>query len=438
MNPNGGAGVQSRSFALDILQATLGGRRQLDDALARHAGFAALEPRDRAFARLLLATTLRRLGQIDALIDHCLTRPLPAAAGEVRDILRLGICQLLILGTPPHAAVDSAVRLATSRGHHHHKKLVNAVLRRMTREGAALIAAHDAACLNTPGWLWRSWSQSFGEAACRGIANCHLEEPPLDITVKNDSVRWAAELGAERLATGTLRLRRGGSPTALPGFDDGAWWVQDAAAALPARILAGAFGGDIGDRRVIDLCAAPGGKTAQLAAAGAAVTAVDHSEARLGLLRQNLSRLGLAATLVDADAARWRPEAPADAVLLDAPCTATGTIRRHPDVAYAKSPAHVARQAAVQDTLLRSAAAMVAAGGVLVYSVCSLQAEEAEDRIAAFLNDVPGFARMPVTADEVGGVAEFITALGDVRTLPCHLAEAGGVDGFFIARLVRS
>ena len=436
MNANGAAGVQSRAVALDILQATLGGR-QLDDALAKHDKLARLDRRDRAFVRLLLATTLRRLGQIDALIEHCLTRPLPAQAGEVRDILRLGLCQLLILGTPPHAAVDSAVRLAASRGHVHHKKLVNAVLRRMTRHGAALIAAQDAPRLNTPDWLWRSWSATFGEETCRGIAAQHLEEPPLDITVKSDAERWAAELGAEILPTGTLRLRRGGTPTTLPGFEDGAWWVQDAAAALSARVLIEALGGDLRGRHVIDLCAAPGGKTVQLAAAGAAVSAVDFAAERLQLLRQNLSRLGLAATLIDADAERWRAGAPADAVLLDAPCTATGTIRRHPDVQHAKSPAQVKRQAATQGKLLRAAADMVAPGGVLVYSVCSLQPEEGAQRIAAFLGDATGFARVPVAAHEVGGQAAFITQAGDVQTLPCHLAEAGGMDGFFIARLRR-
>jgi len=430
-------GVGSRAAALDILRETLTNNRQMDETIAGHAGLAVLDRRDRAFVRLLVATTLRRLGQLDALIGHCLARPLPDRAGEVRDILRLGMCQLLLLGTPPHAAVDSAVRLAIARGHHHHKKLVNAVLRRMAREGAALIEEQDAARLNTPDWLWRSWEEAYGATNCRRIAERHLEEPPLDITVKQDPDRWAAALDAERLPTGTLRLRHGGVPPELPGFQDGAWWVQDAAAALPARLLVAALGEGIQGSHIIDLCAAPGGKTAQLAAAGARVTAVDFSAARLDRVRENLARLGLSAELIEADAERWRPAAPADAVLLDAPCTATGTIRRHPDVAHAKTPQQVTRQAGVQRKLLAAAAAMVRPGGILVYSVCSLQPEEGEAQIEAFLDARADFSRVAVNADDVGGLEEFLAPAGDVRTLPCHMEEAGGVDGFFVARLRR-
>ena len=444
-----GTGVQSRAIALDVLDAVLARRAVLDDALADSpgdGGIDGLAPRDRAFVRKLVATTLRRLGQTDALIDHCLARPLPGRAGEVRQILRLGICQLVMLGTPPHAAVDSAVRLAVQRGHHHHKKLINAVLRRLSREGRALVAAHDAARINTPDWLWQSWSASFGAEVCRRIAECHLTEPPLDISAKAEPERWAAALDADLLPGGTLRLRRGGAPTALAGFDDGAWWVQDAAAALPARILldglgggkSGGSGGAIRDRHIVDLCAAPGGKTAQLAAAGARVTAVDRSPQRLEVLRANLARLGLKARCIDGDAEGWRPGAGADAVLLDAPCTATGTIRRHPDIPHNKSPADVAQRAAMQHRLLQSAAAMVAPGGILVYSVCSLQPEEGVRQIEALLAGTVEFVRAPVTAGKFGVPADALTAAGDVQTLPCHLAEQGGMDGFFVARLRRT
>ena len=430
------SGVASRAIALDILGAVTKGAR-LDDALAAHRDLGALEVRDRGFTRMLVSTTLRRRGQIDAVVDACLARKLPESAIELRNILRLGACQLLVLGTPAHAAVDTAVRLAKARRHERHAGLVNAVLRRLSRDGAAWLAVQDAPRLNTPDWLWRSWSASYGEAACRRIAEMHLTEPPLDVTVKGDGAGWALRLEASVLPTGTLRRALGGKVTELPGFAGGAWWVQDVAASLPARVLLAGLGDEADGERVIELCAAPGGKTAQLAAAGARVTAVDVSENRLGTLRANLGRLGLDATTIAADARSFRAEAPFRGVLLDAPCSATGAIRRHPDILWAKSPADVARLAGVQAALLRSAAAMVAPGGLLVYGVCSLEAEEGPVRIEALLRDDPGLAREKVSAADIGGMAEAITRDGDVRTLPCHLAAEGGMDGFYIARLRR-
>ena len=430
------SGVASRAIALDILGAVADGG-ELDAALAANRGLDALEPRDRGFARLLVSTTLRRRGQIDAVLDAYLARPLPAAEIEVQNILRLGACQLLILKTPSHAAVDTAVQLAKTRRHGRHAGLVNAVLRRLTREGAERLEAQDAPRLNTPDWLWRSWSASYGEAACRRIAEMHMTEPTLDITVREDAAGWAAKLEAAVLPTGTLRRALGGPITALPGFDAGAWWIQDAAAALPARVLLAGLGDDVAGEAAIDLCAAPGGKTAQLCAAGAMVTAVDISESRLGILRTNLERLGLEATTIAADARRFTPEAPARLVLLDAPCSATGAIRRHPDIPWSKTERDVARLAGLQDGLLRSAAAMVATGGRLVYSVCSLEPDEGPMRIAKLLADDPGLARENVSAADIGGIGEAITGDGDVRTLPWHLGAHGGMDGFYIARLRR-
>jgi len=421
------SGASARGAALAVLGAVLDRRRPLDAALAGCRPLARLAARDRAFARLLVTTVLRRLGQIDAVIAAFVPRPPPLAA---RNALRLGAAQLLFLETPAHAAVDATVALMPPgspwRG------LVNAVLRRLSREGATLVPTEDAPRRNTPEWLWRRWAAAYGEARARAIATAHLAEPPLDLSVKADPQGWAARLGAEVLPWGSLRRPFAGPIEALPGYDQGAWWVQDAAAALPARLL-----GPLAGRTVIDLCAAPGGKTAELAAAGARVVAVERDPKRLARLAANLARLHLKAETVGADAAEWRPPAAAEAVLLDAPCTATGTIRRRPDVAHLKSAADIARLSRVQDRLLAAAAAMLAPGGTLVYCVCSLEPEEGPERIAALLAGAPDLVRVPVTAAEIGGLAEAVSPAGDLRTLPCHLAARGGLDGFYAARLRR-
>ncbi len=427
-----GAKPSARGVALELLSEVLEKKRPLDELLDGNRGLAALEPRDRAFAYLMTATVLRRLGQIDALIAHALARPLPAKAATTQNLLRLGTAQLLFLKVPAHAAVGETVELAEAMNWGGFKGLINAVLRRLGAEGEALIAAQDAARLNTPDWLWQSWSRAYGEAVARGIAAACLEEPPLDLTVKANAEGWAAELEAELLPTGTLRRRTGGDVRALPGFAEGAWWVQDAAAALPARML-----GDVAGKRVLDLCAAPGGKTAQLALAGAKVTALERSAHRLRRLAENLARLRLSAELVAADVELWRPEEPADAVLLDAPCTATGAIRRHPDIRHLKTPADVTRMAAEQDRLLKAALAMVRPGGLLVYAVCSLELEEGPARIAALMGASAPLRRRPLEASEVNGLKELVTPEGDLRTLPCHLAERGGLDGFYACRLER-
>ncbi|MFQ5985468.1 MAG: RsmB/NOP family class I SAM-dependent RNA methyltransferase [Alphaproteobacteria bacterium] len=425
--------ADARAAALDLLRAVLDRRHLLDEAFDAHSLLPALEARDRAFARAITTTALRRLGQIDALIDHGLEHPLPARAQPVRHILRLGVCQLLFLGTPAHAAVDTTVALAEEAGWGPYKKLVNAVLRRLDREGPRLRDGQDAARLNTPGWLWESWCRTYGAGRTRAIAAAHLAEPPLDISVKEDPVTWAARLDAAVLPTGSLRRGKTGAVAALPGYKDGAWWVQDAAAALPVRLL-----GPVAGKDVLDLCAAPGGKTAQLAAAGARVTAVDRSRTRLARLADNLTRLRLEARTVAADATRWRPAEPASLVLLDAPCTTTGAIRRHPDVAWIKTAEDVPRLAKLQDRLLKAASGMLEPGGVLVYTVCSLQAEEGSGRIHALLERDRKLVRVPVRPEEIDDEADFITDDGDLHTLPCHWPEAGGLDGFYAARLQRS
>lgn len=423
-----GAPDAPRRLALAVLEDISARGRRLDESLAARLGGARLEPRDRAFVRNLATTTLRRLGQIDALLAAYVTRPLPISAHTALNILRLGAAQLVFLDMPAHAAVNETVALAEAAPRH--RGLINAVMRRLAAEGKAKAELQDAPKLNTPEWLWRAWAASYGEATARHIAEAHLVEPPLDLTAAADAAAWAARLEAELLPTGSLRRHAGGVIAELAGYQEGAWWVQDAAAALPARLC-----GDVRGRRVVDLCAAPGGKSAQLAAAGAEVTAVDLAPPRLERLRENLARLRLSARLVAADAANWQPETKADAVLLDAPCSATGTIRRHPDLPWRKQAKDLANLAAAQDRLLANAAAMVAPGGLLVYAVCSLEPAEGPKRIARFLARHPDFALDRIDPAEIGGCAAFVAADGTIRTLPCHWAERGGIDGFYAARL---
>jgi len=377
---------------------------------------------------------LRRLGSLRHLLGLFLDRGPPKEAPRVETALLLGAAQILLLDVPDHAAVDLAVRLTQADRHAaRYAGLVNAVLRRIAREGAERLAGLDAAVLDTPEWLMARWIATYGEATAHAIAAANSREPALDLTVKSDPELWAARLGGRVLPTGTVRTIAHGAITALPGFAEGAWWVQDAAAALPVRLF-----GNVSGLRVADLCAAPGGKTAQLAAAGARVTAVDRAPARLDRVRENLTRLSLAADLVIADVAEWTAE-PFDAVLLDAPCSSTGTIRRHPDVPWLKTPADIAKLAALQRRLIERAAALTKPGGTLVYCTCSLEPEEGEHIVADLLAHEPSLRHAPIAAAEVFGCGEFITKDGDLRTLPCHFPDAesrlAGVDGFYAARL---
>ncbi|UYN93571.1 MAG: methyltransferase domain-containing protein [Enhydrobacter sp.] len=422
--------LAARRVALDVLVACLAKGQPLDDALGRHAGFVELDPRDRAFVRLLLATILQRLGEIDEVLGAMIERPLEGANETGLEVLRLGAAQLLFLGTPAHAAVDTSVRLVEQVGLPHLKGLANAVLRRVGREGVALLGDRDPARLNTPAWLWRGWIETYGEATTRAIAAAHLVEAPLDLTPRSNAAFWAGRLDGELLPTGTIRRASGGPIAELPGYAEGAWWVQDAAAALPARLL-----GDIAGKTVADLCAAPGGKTMQLCAAGAEVTAVDISARRMARLGENLARAGLEARLVTADAGKWSPPGKFDAVLLDAPCTGTGTLRRHPDIAWLKDEEDVGRLTLTQDRLLLRAIDLLKPGGTLIYAVCSLQEDEGPARLQALLARHPRLVRTPVQPVELPGLADAITPAGDVRTLPSMWAERGGLDGFFIARL---
>lgn len=411
-------GLPTRRAARDLIAAALDERRPLEEAL--EALPRRLDPRDRAAAHRIAAMVLRRLGSIEEVLSPYLRKEPPPPA---RHALRIGVAELLLLDTPPHAAVATAVALAPKA----FAGLVNAVLRKVAAEGAAVLEGLDAARLDTPPWLWSAWHAAYGPAV-RAIAEAHRGQAPLDLSHPPGAEPPG---GAEILPTGSWRLPAGTRVMDLPGFAEGRFWVQDAAAALPALLLAPQAG-----ERIADLCAAPGGKTAQLVAAGAAVTAVERDPARAARLRENLARLHLSAEVVEADAAAWTPAAPFDAILLDAPCTATGTIRRHPDVAHAKRPRDVASAAEAQARLLAAAARMLRPGGRLVFATCSLQPEEGEAHLgrAAGL----GLAHEPFAPAELPGLPEAITPAGCLRTRPDFWAERGGMDGFFAARFRRA
>ena len=440
MAPSGRAGdvpgLAVRRIAADIIDGVLRRHRPLDEMLEGTSALAALEDRDRALTRALVAVVLRRLGTLRHVLGGFLDRGLPPQAPRVEAALLIGAAQILFLDVPDHAAVDLSVRLVQADRHGaRFAGLVNAILRRVTREGTAQIAALDMPNLDTPDWLMARWTARYGADTAHAIAAANGQEPALDLTVKSDPDSWAGKLNGRVLPTGTVRAVAHGAVTALPGFAEGAWWVQDAAAALPARLI-----GDIRGHRVADLCAAPGGKTAQLVAAGAHVTAVDRAPARIKRLQDNLARLNLAAELVCADVADWTAE-PFDAVLLDAPCSSTGTIRRHPDVPWLKRVEDMTALAGVQRRLIERAAALTKSGGTLIYCTCSLEAEENETVVDEFIARDPSLRRKPFTAAELFGHGEFISPDGDLRTLPCQLPDAdlrfGGLDGFYAARLVK-
>ena len=422
-------GLAARAAAQAVLSDVLRKRRPLDAALE---AMPHLPPRDAGFARAIASETMRRFGQIEALIRHFVPKsPSPHKSGPTLEILFAGACELLFLDVAAHAAVDAANRLAQADAKAvHFKSLINAVLRRISREGQGVIAAQDAARLNTPDWLWLSWCGAYGDDTARAIAEAHGHQPPVDIVLKNADC--AVPEGA-RLFDNVVRLADASRLDALPGFAQGDWWVQDAAATLPARLL-----GDVRGARVIDLCAAPGGKTMQLAAMGAIVTAVEREPQRLLRIRENLARTKLEAILVQSDVRDYKPDAPAPFVLLDAPCTATGTIRRHPELPWIKSASDVTLCEPAAGELLDAAANMVAPGGSLVFAVCSLEPEEGVAQAEGFLARDARFVRDPVTAQEVFGLSELISAEGDLRTLPCHLRDKGGMDGFYAARFGRN
>lgn len=426
-DPDGEArGLPARAAALQLLTTALSRRAGLEEGL-NLPGMTSLAPRDRAFARALVMATLRWLGPIDTALQARLKKAPPEA---IVNVLRLGAAQLLVLKTPAHAAVGATVDLAAAQGGGHvFKGLVNAVLRGLTREPPEL----NDPSLMAPTWLQARWRAAHGAEAADAIAALIGEEPATDLTLKTpaDAADLAGPLEAEALPGGSLRVGLKGEVAGWPGFAEGRWWVQDASAAVPARLLALKPG-----QTVLDLCAAPGGKTLQLAATGATVTALDRSAGRIKRISENLARVGLEAEVVVAEAAEWRDNRTFDAVLVDAPCTATGTFRRHPDVLWVASPQDIPRLASVQTRLLASAARRVKPGGRLIYCVCSLEMEEGEGQVATFLSRAPEFALEPIMPGEGGAPEASLRPDGTLRILPHH--RPGGTDGFYVARMRRA
>jgi len=416
-------GAPARLAALRALDGVLRTGLPLDAALASSARTLA-RAEDRALARAIAAEVLRRLPDLDALIDSATTKPLPPDV-KARMVLRIALVQALVLGTPPHAAIATVLSLVEGGP----KRLVHGVFGTLMRRGAALPALP-----NLPPELVTRWGQAWGREAVAAARTMLAEPPPLDVILADPATTddWATRLGGESLAPGHVRLPRGSAVTELPGYGEGAWWVQDIAASLPARLLGAGEGRD-----ALDLCAAPGGKTLQLAAAGWRVTAVDNNERRLERVTENLARTRLEASIVTADMMEWAPNAPVDAVLLDAPCTATGTLRRHPEVLHRVGPAAIADLAGQQARMLDRVADWVKPGGMLVYAVCSLEPEEGEAVADAFVAAHADYAIAPIEAGELPG--GFVPDdAGRLRVAPGVLAEKGGADGFFVARFRRT
>ena len=427
------AGLPPRNIALGLVHAVLDNQRSLTSTLeADIAGQENASAPDRAFGRLIATTTLRRLGEIDTIIDALLQRPLPRKALKVQHILRIAAAQSAFIGTASHAVVNCAVEQA-KRTTGRYSPLVNAVSRRFLSVDEVEPPVDPS--VNIPGWLWATWVKTYGIDAASRIGRAHQNEPPLDLTIAtpSDSARGAGILGGEVLIPGTVRLPRAQNVPKLEGFEDGAWWVQDVAASLPARILLASLDSPK-KAHIVDLCAAPGGKTSQLLSTGATVTALDIDPVRLARLSNNLSRLGLSAALVVADGRTWQPSDIRlfDAVLLDAPCTATGNIRRHPDIPWLKRSTDVAQASTIQSELLAAAWRLVRPGGHLVYAVCSLQPDEGKRQAVAFVTDSDA-ERAPITLAETQGFVE-PDSDGDLQTLPFLHDKIGGMDGFFIAR----
>ncbi|WP_049781988.1 RsmB/NOP family class I SAM-dependent RNA methyltransferase [Parvularcula bermudensis] len=432
--PSDEPGLPARRAALDILLAIRRGQA-LDMAMAESEAFEDLEGADRGFARTLIMAVLRRQNTLDEAYGTFLDRPLKSTQGTVITLLRLAAAQILLLGVPPHAATATTVDLAKERRDSAgFAKLLNALCRRMVEKGPSLIEDYPPRT-DVPGWLWRRLERHYGAKTARRLAAAFVQEPALDLTPKDpkERERLATALEAHPLGPVSLRRTAGGRIEDLPGYTEGDWWIQDLAAALPISLL-----GDLTGQRVYDLCAAPGGKTAQLAAAGAHVTAVDISAKRLRRLEDNLARLGLRADTFVGDVLGFSPDEPADLVVLDAPCTATGTVRRHPDLLWSKKEEDVAELSALQDQMLHHAARLVRPGGRLMFITCSLLAEEGEDRSRAFLSRHSQFTAEPLSDDEKERLGPLNAAKdGHLRTRPDLIADAGGMDGFYAARFTR-
>jgi 16S rRNA (cytosine967-C5)-methyltransferase len=432
--PRPGDGLPARRAAYAVLNSILFQKKTMDEAFARVPGLEHLPGRDKAFVRLLVSVVLKRAREMDAALAKLLHEPLAEMKPpQLINIFRLGIAQFAFLQTPPHAVVNTTVELAEAEGIAHHKPLVNAVMRRLTRDSMQMMELRDAGRFNTPEWLWNEWMQGYGVETALAIAAANLDEAPIDFSVKSNPEQWAETLEATLLPTGSLRKNTGGFIPDLPGFTQGSWWIQNAAAAIPAKLF-----GDVTGKTVVDLCAAPGGKTAQLAAMGAKVIAVDRSAERVARLAENMQRLQFDVETVISDGAVWQPREHVDAVLVDAPCTATGTIRHQPDVLWLKERRDQDKLAGLQQKLLINATKMLKPGGTLIFCTCSLQKAEGEDHATwALQHDLP-LRLSPIKPDDLQGIADMITNRGELRCLPFHWKDAGGIDGFYVVRFIKA
>jgi 16S rRNA (cytosine967-C5)-methyltransferase len=434
-------GLAARQAASRLLAAVIDKKTSLDGMLDQTGGnpaYMALSPADRGLVRAILNTTLRHLPRIEAMIGSLLKTPLPEGARALQHVLAVAAAQILYLDVPDRAAVDLAVEQANSDPRNKRfASLVNALLRRLSSDKERLLFEVGASVTALPAWFAGRLSAVYGPEAALAIGEAHLTPAAIDLTVKSDPEGWARRLGGIVLPTGSVRLADyDGSVADLEGYADGEWWVQDAAAAIPARLF-----GSLRGKRVVDLCAAPGGKTAQLILAGAEVTALDMSANRLRRLRENLDRLRLDAELIEGNAGDYKPSGLFDAALLDAPCSSTGTVRRHPDVPWTKGIDDVRKLAGVQERLLTHALSLVKPGGVVVFSNCSLDPMEGEEMIERLLDHHDAVSRAPVAPSDLPGLEEAVTPKGEVRTTPAMLKastpDASGLDGFYACVLRR-
>ncbi len=426
---NLGLNLNSRIVAVDVLNAVLNKEQRLETSFSGSLLGKGLCDQDRAFSRQLIFTTLRRLGQIDDLISKSLLHPKKKISGKIQNLMRVGVCQLVFLRTNDYAAISTTVDLAKSSQFKVSTGLINAVLRRVQRDSEVVVKSQDKEQLNTPGWLWSSWKKFYGEEKTRAIAQAHMLEPLLDLSFKDEPGGDLIRLNGIILPWGTVRCKVSGEITNLPGFREGRWWVQDSASRIAVKLL-----GNVTGKTVVDMCAAPGGKTLFLANLGAKVIAIDISKERLTNLTKNLSRLNLNAEVIEADGINWRPTKKVDYVLLDAPCSSTGIIRRHPDVAHLKKARSIKTLASTQLKLLESASKILSGSGAILFCTCSLQYEEGVGLVKSFLEKHPDFK-----LDKISGTEVFRKEnhSGVFQSLPSDFRDLGGVSGFFAARLKR-
>ncbi len=433
-------GLAARRIAAKLLGQILDEGKSLDMLVDKTGGdaiFNTLIAKDRALIRAILIVALRRKGQIDAALNRVIDRKTPKRATHLTHTLSVAAAQILFLDVPDSAAVNLAVTAITEdRLTSRFASLTNAVLRRLAREKNDILEAQDATRLNTPDWFFKQMRKSYGKDRAYEIAAMHHVEPAVDITVKDNPQYWADRLGGVALLSSTVRLETRKAVPLLEGYDAGEWWVQDAAASLPTQLL-----GDVRGKKIADLCAAPGGKTAQMINFGADVTSLEVSHSRAKRLFDNLARLKYDAKIIETDILTWLPETQFDAVLLDAPCSSTGTIRRHPDIMWTKTPADIAALAELQFQFWNRAIDLVKPGGVVVFANCSLLRAEGEDLYAKMLASRDDIEPVPVMPNELPGLENAITGQGTMRTLPIHLpheqSRMAGMDGFFAARLRR-